>query len=150
MHQHQEAHSFQYDSVLNEEDMRKLYEAIEWHEEEATSSAIDSPGDAIMINIQTKLQRVFDGFSANALQRTDNMEHGLNLVGLQVYDCTIKNSKHPQIIQKKERQSKLLQASHQSQSELKEQSVLQDHHSFFTADHPFFISLLMNEKIMQI
>ncbi|MBW0581709.1 hypothetical protein O181_121424, partial [Austropuccinia psidii MF-1] len=57
MNQHQEAHSFQYDSILNEEDMRKLYEAIEWHEKEATSSAIDSPGDVIMINIQTKLQR---------------------------------------------------------------------------------------------
>ncbi|MBW0584154.1 hypothetical protein O181_123869 [Austropuccinia psidii MF-1] len=80
--------------------------AIEWDEKEATSSAIDLPQAAIMMNIQTKLKTgsftlrsgklcisddrsahdiiswVFDGFSADALQPTDNMELGLVLVGV--------------------------------------------------------------------
>ncbi|MBW0469311.1 hypothetical protein O181_009026, partial [Austropuccinia psidii MF-1] len=168
----QEDPNFQSDSVLNEEDKRKLYEAIEWDEKEATSSAIDLPRDAIMMNIQTKLKRgsftlrsgklsissddrsahdiislVFDGFSADALQRTDNMELGLSLVGFRVYDGTIKNSKHPQIVRVKERQSKPLQASHQSQSELKEQSASRDHHDFFTADDPFFYLKLEHKPL---
>ncbi|MBW0503017.1 hypothetical protein O181_042732 [Austropuccinia psidii MF-1] len=98
---------------------------------------------------------VFDGFSANALQRTNNMELGLSLAGFQVYDGTIKNRKNPEIVRMKERQSKLLQASHRFQSELKEQSALRDHHQFFTAYDPFFIlrlsiSLFMNKEIMQL
>lgn len=121
--------SSQTDGVLSEEERKQLYDAIEWDEREAASSAIDLPRDVILLNVHTKLRTgsftlrsgktsstmvkgssqhdiislIFDGFSADTLQRTDNMELSLGLAGFRVYDGTVKNSKHPLIVKVKER-----------------------------------------------
>ncbi|KAI8450966.1 hypothetical protein BY996DRAFT_6432303 [Phakopsora pachyrhizi] len=122
------------DGVLGEEERKQLYEAIEWDEREAASSAIDLPREAILFNIQTKLKTgsftlrsgkeesisgtetddlphdiislIFEGFSANTIQRTDNSELSLKLAGFRVSDGTIKETKHPQIVRVKAGQSR--------------------------------------------
>jgi vacuolar protein sorting-associated protein 13A/C len=120
------------DGVLSEEEKKQLYDAIEWDERDTASSTIDVPRDAILMNIRTDLRTgsftlrsgklpatsapggsghniislFFDGFSADTLQRTENMELSLSLAGLRVYDGTVKNSKHPQIVRVKENLSR--------------------------------------------
>ncbi|PLW57557.1 hypothetical protein PCANC_01138, partial [Puccinia coronata f. sp. avenae] len=120
------------DGVLSEEEKKQLYDAIEWDERDTASSTIDVPREAILMNIRTDLRTgsftlrsgklpatsapggsghniislFFDGFSADTLQRTENMELSLSLAGLRVYDGTIKNSKHPQIVRVKENLSR--------------------------------------------
>jgi len=132
--------SGQTEGVLSEEEKKQLYDAIEWDERDAASSAIDLPRDAILMNIRTELRTgsftlrsgkfpatsaqggsghniislVFDGFSADTLQRTENMELSLSLAGLRVYDGTIKNSKHPQIVRVKEKLSRRPRANVES------------------------------------
>ncbi|KAH9459830.1 hypothetical protein Pst134EB_008053 [Puccinia striiformis f. sp. tritici] len=124
--------SGQADGVLSEEEKKQLYDAIEWDERDAAASAIDLPRDAMLMNIRTELRTgsftlrsgkspgtlaqggsghniislVFDGFAADTLQRTENMELSLSLAGLRVDDGTVKNSKHPQIVRVKEMRSR--------------------------------------------
>lgn len=122
------------EGVLSEEERKQLYDAIEWDEGDTGVSNLDLPRDAIHLNVQAKLKTgsftlrsgkmdtnpsasenrwtahdiislVFDGFSADAIQRTDNSEFSISLAGFRVYDGTIKGTKHPQIVRVKDSQS---------------------------------------------
>ncbi|KAG0143880.1 hypothetical protein CROQUDRAFT_660682 [Cronartium quercuum f. sp. fusiforme G11] len=121
------------EGVLTEEERKQLYDAIEW-DEDNTDTNLDLPRDAIHLNVQAKLKTgsftlrsgkvaanslvskdpqavhdiislVFDGFAANAIQRTDNSEFSISLAGFRVYDGTVKGTKHPQIVRVKDGQS---------------------------------------------
>lgn len=104
--------------VLNEEQRKELYEAIEWDESMGSQSiteAVDLPGDAIKLHVSMKLQTgsfalrdhsrdsdiialVFDSLQADLIQRMDNFEAAVSLGGLRVYDGTTPNSLYPQIV----------------------------------------------------
>jgi vacuolar protein sorting-associated protein 13A/C len=110
------------DGVLNEEQRKELYDAIEWDESmgnKSISDAVDAPGDAIQMRLTTKLQTgsfalkdhsrgtnilalVFDSLQADVVQRVDNLEAALSLGGLRVYDGTTPNSLYPQIVRVKD------------------------------------------------
>ncbi|KAA1090635.1 hypothetical protein PGT21_008107 [Puccinia graminis f. sp. tritici] len=156
--------SGQTDGVLSEEEKKQLYDAIEWDERDAASSAIDLPRDAMLMNIRTELRTgsftlrsgkspgastqggsghniislVFDGFSADTLQRTENMELSLSLAGLRVYDGTVKNSKHPQIVRVKEMRSRRPGGNRNSQALQSNPNATGDLQSKPTESDPFF------------
>ncbi|MBW0461247.1 hypothetical protein O181_000962 [Austropuccinia psidii MF-1] len=84
----QEDPNFQSDSVLNEEDKRKLYEAIEWDEKEATSSAQDtlrgeiSASNAFTSDENKSVTKTKAGIHNNRL--TSEMHHEGHLQTLQL------------------------------------------------------------------
>ncbi|MCO5580104.1 hypothetical protein L7F22_033970 [Adiantum nelumboides] len=108
--------------VLNDEQRKELYDAIEWDEESGSTAigqALDLPGDAMKLRLTTKLQTgsfalhdhskgneiislVFDSLQADVIQRIDNLEAALSLGGLRVYDGTSPQSLYPQIVRVKD------------------------------------------------
>lgn len=65
-------------------------------------TTFSSPGSNTVNNI---ISLVFDGFSANAIQRPDNSDFSISLAGFRVYDGTVKGTKHPQIVRVKDEQT---------------------------------------------
>ncbi len=108
------------DGVLNEEQRKELYDAIEWDESQtADSLELDLPRDAMKLRLTAKLQTgsfslrdqrlgadivslVFDTLQADITQRFDNLEAAISLGGLKVYDGTTPNSLYPQIVRVKD------------------------------------------------
>ncbi|KAN0063379.1 Vacuolar protein sorting-associated protein 13 [Thecaphora frezii] len=108
--------------MLNDEQRKELYEAIEWDEEasaNALAQAVDAPRDAMKMRLATKLRTgslalrdhsqgtdmlslVFDSLQADVIQRHDNFEAAVALGGLRVYDGTTPNSLYPQIVRVKD------------------------------------------------
>ncbi|CAD6889894.1 unnamed protein product [Tilletia caries] len=108
--------------VLNEEQRKELYDAIEWDENAsnvALTQAVDLPRDAMKLRLKTRLQTgslalrsnekradilslVFDSLQGDMIQRVDNFEAQLSLGGLRVYDSTTPNSIYPQLVRIKE------------------------------------------------
>lgn len=106
--------------MLNEEQRKELYDAIEWDEDSSMiAQAVDLPGDAMKLRLTTKLQTgsftlrdhsrgsdvislVFDSLQGDMVQRIDNLEAALSLGGLRVYDGTLANTLHPQIVRVKD------------------------------------------------
>ncbi|PWN54382.1 hypothetical protein IE53DRAFT_157097 [Violaceomyces palustris] len=114
--------SGQQNGMLNEEQRKELYDAIEWDESQSAADltrALDLPRDALKLKLTTKLKTgslslrdhsrgtdilslVFDSLQADVLQRVDNLEAAIALGGLRVYDGTTPNSLYPQIVRVKD------------------------------------------------
>lgn len=109
--------------MLNEEQRKELYDAIEWDEDTSSiQQAVDLPGDAMKLRMTTKLQTgsftlrdhsrgsdvislVFDSLQGDLVQRIDNMKASVSLGGLRVYDGTLANSLFPQIVRVKDQEA---------------------------------------------
>lgn len=113
-------HKDQPQDVLSEEQRKELYDTIDWDEKSTVAASVDLPREAISLRVRAKLDSGsfalrrdphgstedvlslgFDGFSANVLQRTDNMEAEVSLGGMSVYDGTKLGTKQPQIVRVK-------------------------------------------------
>lgn len=115
-------HHDQESGMLNEEQRKELYDAIEWDEEAsaaALTQSVDAPRDAMHLRLITKLKTgsvalkdhargtdilslVFDSLQANVIQRHDNLEAAVALGGLRLYDGTTPNSLYPQVVRVKD------------------------------------------------
>ena len=106
--------------VLSEEQRQELYDTIDWDEKNTVASSVDLPREAIALRVRAKLDAGsfalrrdphgnnedvislgFDGFSANVLKRTDNMEAEVALTNMSVYDGTQPSTKHAQVVRVK-------------------------------------------------
>ena len=106
--------------LLNDEQRKELYDAIDWNERSAVTASVDLPRDALNLRVRTKLDMgsfalrrdpqgkgndivalVFDAFQADFLQRPDNFEASVSLGGMRVYDGTRPGTRHPQIVRVK-------------------------------------------------
>ncbi|KAF2754047.1 vacuolar protein sorting-associated protein 13 [Pseudovirgaria hyperparasitica] len=105
---------------ITEEDRKKLYDAIDWDEQQQLSDAIDMPREYVKMQVEMSLRTgsftlrrdphgrcgkpnnilrlLFDNFSTKALQRTDSMLIELSLDGMRLYDGTTDGSLFEQII----------------------------------------------------
>jgi vacuolar protein sorting-associated protein 13A/C len=107
--------------LLSDEQRKELYDAIDWDEKDAVTSGIDVPRDALKLRLKAKLDAgsfalrrdphgrnfdmlkvTFDRFSADVLQRPDNLEAEMSLGGMGVFDGTLENSLHKQIVKVKQ------------------------------------------------
>ncbi|CEH13766.1 Vacuolar protein sorting-associated protein [Ceraceosorus bombacis] len=155
--------------VLNEEQRKELYDAIEWDESannQALTSAVDLPGDALQLRLTTKLQTgslslkdhsrgseivslVFDSLQADVDQRVDNLEAAVSLGGLRVYDNTTANSLYPQIVRVKDDEiNRITQVEGRTNS--RGQSTEQAEHEVgleSDPDNPFFYLKFENKPL---
>lgn len=86
---------------------------------EEVTPDIDLPEDAIKISMNAKLETgslalrsggagtdiirlMFDAFSADMLNRKENIEVAMALGGMRVYDATVEGTKYPQVVRVKE------------------------------------------------
>jgi vacuolar protein sorting-associated protein 13A/C len=116
----QQASDDQPQDLLNDEQRKELYEAIDWDERQAVASSIDLPKEVIKLRVTGKLDTgsfalrrdpqgkkediislVFDAFQAGFVQRPENLEATLSLGGVRVYDQTRPGTAHPQIVRVK-------------------------------------------------
>lgn len=143
--------------MLNEEQRKELYDAIEWDEDSsAITQAVDLPGDAMKLRMTTKLQTgsftlrdhsrgndvislVFDTLKGNMIQRVDNLQAGVSLGGLRVYDGTLPNTLYPQIVRVKDEE---LERSVSNSRKNSRDDTLQDAkqavHQESDPENPFF------------
>ena len=151
------------DGLLNEEQRKELYDAIEWDESNVGNSlALDLPRDAMKLRLTAKLQRgsfalrdqkreadiislVFDSLQADLTQRFDNLEAAISLGGMKVYDGTTPNSLYPQILRVKDdefdlpgRKNSNGQTLREKEDEVKEES---------RPDDPFFYLKFENKPL---
>lgn len=106
---------------MTEEQRQELYEAIDWDEKAAIAEAVDSPRDAIKLQVDASLStgsftlrqsphggRVdllslhFDVFKAKALKRTDSILADISLGGFRVNDGTTPDSLFKEIVRVKD------------------------------------------------
>ncbi|KAK0532867.1 Vacuolar protein sorting-associated protein 13 [Tilletia horrida] len=119
---HSTGHQSGQSGVLNEEQRKELYDAIEWDENASSAAltqAVDLPRDAMKLRLKTRLQTgsfalrsnekradilslVFDSLQGGVIQRVDNLEAEISLGGLRVYDSTTPNSIYPQLVRIKD------------------------------------------------
>ena len=108
--------------LLSDEQRKELYDAIDWDERQtAATNDTDLAKDAIKMRVkaildtgsfalrrdphgkaQDMVKVVFENFSANALQRPENLEAILALGGMSVYDGTKPDTLHKQIVKVKQ------------------------------------------------
>lgn len=144
------------DGVLNEQQRKELYDAIEWDEEAsaaALTQSVDAPRDAMHLRLITKLKTgsvslkdhargtdilslVFDSLQANVIQRHDNLEAAVALGGLRVYDGTTPNSLYPQVVRVKDEEFDNPSRQNSNSGDIKriEQELEQES----DPDNPFF------------
>ncbi|EST05630.1 Vacuolar protein sorting-associated protein 13A N-terminal domain protein [Kalmanozyma brasiliensis GHG001] len=149
-------HQDQENGVLNEQQRKELYDAIEWDEEASATSltqAVDAPRDAMHLRLITKLKTgsvalkdhargtdilslVFDSLQANVIQRHENLEAAVALGGLRVYDGTTPNSLYPQVVRVKDEEFDNPSRQNSNGGDLKriEQEVEEES----DPDNPFF------------
>lgn len=149
-------HNEHENGMLNEEQRKELYDAIEWDEEAsaaALTQAVDAPRDAMHLRLITKLKTgsvalkdhargtdilslVFDSLQANVIQRHDNLEAAVALGGLRLYDGTTPNSLYPQVVRVKDEEFDNPSRQNSNGSDLKaiEHEVEQES----DPDNPFF------------
>ncbi|KAG9302115.1 hypothetical protein G9A89_020549 [Geosiphon pyriformis] len=108
------------DSVLTEEQRQELYNAIDFDEKAAVTSAIDIPREAVKLSLKTKLKTgsftlkkdprgknvnilclTFDIVTTNFIQRLDSFQAESALGSLIVDDGTTKGTFFPQIVRVK-------------------------------------------------
>ncbi|PWN25799.1 DUF1162-domain-containing protein [Jaminaea rosea] len=151
--------------VLNEEQRKELYEAIEWDESmgsQAVTEAVDAPGDAMKLRLSTKLQTgsfalrdhsrdsdivalVFDTLQADVVQRVDNLEAALSLGGLRVYDGTTPNSLYPQIVRVKEDETNVPNRQNSNEDDIREIEKQVGQES--DPENPFFFLRFENKPL---
>ncbi|KAK7755824.1 Vacuolar protein sorting-associated protein 13 [Diatrype stigma] len=106
---------------ITEEQRKELYEAIDWDEKAALTNAVDTPRDAVKMEINAALRTGsftlrqsphgsrtdllslhFDLFKAKALQRPDSILADLSLGGFRVNDGTTSASLFKEIVRVKD------------------------------------------------
>lgn len=107
---------------ITEQQRQELYEAIEWDEKAALADEVDTPRDAVKLQIEASLSTGsftlkqnphghistdllslhFDEFRAKALQRPDSLLLDLSLGGLRVNDGTTPESLFTEIVRVKD------------------------------------------------
>jgi vacuolar protein sorting-associated protein 13A/C len=107
--------------LLNEEQRKELYAAIDWDEKQVVAASMDLPKDVIKLRVTGKLDKgsfalrrdphgrkddiislVFNSFQAGFIQRPeDNFEASVSLGGVSVYDKTGPETVHPQVVRVK-------------------------------------------------
>ncbi len=108
---------------LNDQQRKELYEAIDFDEKAAIASAVDVPREAQKLKLTVKLdtgsfalrrdphneakmqdiiKAEFGNFKSDFVQRMDNFDAEISLLGMKVFDGTRKGSLHPQIVRVKE------------------------------------------------
>jgi vacuolar protein sorting-associated protein 13A/C len=107
--------------TMTDQQRQELYEAIDWNEKTALSEAVDSPRDAVKLQVEASLSTGsftlrrdphesatdllslhFDIFKAKMLQRPDSFLADLSLGGLRLNDGTTPDSLFPEIIRVKD------------------------------------------------
>ncbi|CAO1638595.1 unnamed protein product [Sympodiomycopsis kandeliae] len=151
--------------VLNEEQRKELYEAIEWDESvgaQSLTDAVDAPRDALKLRLSTKLQTgsfclrdhsrgndilalVFDSLQADVNQRVDNLEATISLGGLRVYDGTTPNSLYPQIVRVKDDEVDVPHRQNSGQEDMKEMERQVGKES--DPENPFFYLRFENKPL---
>lgn len=159
------AHQEKESGVLNEEQRKELYDAIEWDESmgsQAITDAVDLPGDAIKLRLTTKLQTgsfalrdhsrdsdilalVFDSLQADVVQRMDNLEAAMSLGGLRVYDGTSANSLYPQIVRVKDEETDVPNRQNSNEGDIKEIEKQVGQES--DPENPFFFMRFENKPL---
>ncbi|KAI0145262.1 vacuolar protein sorting-associated protein 13 [Xylariaceae sp. FL1272] len=106
---------------ITEEQRQELYEAIDWDEKAALADAVDSPRDAVKLQVDASLSTGsftlrqsphgsksdllslhFDVFKAKAMKRTDSLLADVSLGGLRVNDGTTPDSLFKEIVRVKD------------------------------------------------
>lgn len=107
--------------LLSDEQRKELYDAIDWDDNQVVSPDLDLPKETMKLRLKAKLETgsfalkrdphgrnmdmvkvVFERFSADAVQRPDNLEAIIALGGMSVTDGTKENTLHKQIVKVKE------------------------------------------------
>lgn len=114
----QEASTEKSSGSLSEQQRKELYDAIEWDEKQALSSAVDLPKDAMKLRVKAILNTgslalrhpkkrddvvsiVFSAFTADVIKRVDNLSVAVGLGDLNVKDATNPNTIYPNIVRVK-------------------------------------------------
>ncbi|CAO1616705.1 unnamed protein product [Parajaminaea phylloscopi] len=159
------SHQEQDTGVLNEEQRKELYDAIEWDESmgsQAVADAVDLPGDAMKLHVSTKLQTgsfalrdhsrdsdilalVFDSLQADVVQRVDNLEAAVSLGGLRVYDGTTPNSLYPQVVRVKDEEVDVPNRQNSNEGDIKEIEKQVGRES--DPENPFFFLRFENKPL---
>ncbi|KAL0581607.1 Vacuolar protein sorting-associated protein 13 [Marasmius crinis-equi] len=106
---------------MTEEQRQQLYDVLDYDEKMAVADSFQTPADFMKARIKANLKRGsftlkndphreladiiavnFDAFQANVIQRPDNLEASLSLVGFSVFDGTTEQSVHRQIVKVKD------------------------------------------------
>ncbi|KAI1151480.1 hypothetical protein F4825DRAFT_422633 [Nemania diffusa] len=106
---------------MTEEQRQELYEAIDWDEKAALADAVDSPRDAVKLQVDTSLSTGsftlrqsphgsrtdllslrFDVFKASAVKRTDSLLADISLGDFRVTDGTTPDSLFKEIVRVKD------------------------------------------------
>ena len=106
---------------MTDEQRKELYDAIDWDERQTVADDAEIPKDSIKLRVKAKLDTgsfalrrdphgkcldmvkvIFEKFSADALQRPENLEAEVALGGMSVYDGTKENTLHKQIVKVKQ------------------------------------------------
>ncbi|KAL9941010.1 hypothetical protein V8E36_000498 [Tilletia maclaganii] len=152
--------------VLNEEQRKELYDAIEWDENAsntALTQAVDLPRDAMKLRLKTRLQTgsfalrsnerradilslVFDSLQGDAIQRVDNFEAEVSLGGLRVYDSTTPNSIYPQLVRIKDHALDVPERQ-MSSTETDIKAMEAEVHADSDPDNPFFYVKFENKPL---
>ncbi|KAI9846000.1 MAG: hypothetical protein M1837_004406 [Sclerophora amabilis] len=109
------------DTVMNDQQRKELYEAIDWNEKNAIAESVDLPRESVKLQIDASLKTgsfalkrdphgqavevlslLFDDFQAKVLQRPDSFLAEMSLGGLRVYEGTTEGSLYPQIVRVKD------------------------------------------------
>ncbi|TIC36939.1 hypothetical protein E3Q08_04156 [Wallemia mellicola] len=106
-------------TALSDQQRKELYDAIEWDEKQALSSAVDLPRDAMKLRIKAKLHTgslalrrpkmsnddivsvVFSALTADIVKRVDNTSVAVGLGDLNVRDATNPRTVYPNIVRVK-------------------------------------------------
>lgn len=107
--------------VLTDDQRKELYDAIDFDEQQAVAGGLDMPKDTMKLRAKAKLDTgsftllqnphgqkhemikvVFETFTANAIQRPDNLEAALALGAMSVFDGTKEDTLHKQIVKVKQ------------------------------------------------
>ncbi len=102
---------------MTEEQRQQLYDVLDYDEKAAVVEALEAPRDALKARINAKLDKgsfvlrsdphgkaediisiVFDVFRADVIQRTDNLDASVSLMGFTVYDGTTEGTLHPKVM----------------------------------------------------
>ncbi|KAF9044538.1 vacuolar protein sorting-associated protein 13 [Hymenopellis radicata] len=102
---------------MTEEQRQQLYDVLDYDEKAAVVEALEAPRDALKARINAKLDKgsfvlkndphgkaediisiVFDVFRADVIQRTDNLDASVSLMGFTVFDGTTQGTLHPKVM----------------------------------------------------
>ncbi|KAI9888280.1 MAG: hypothetical protein M1814_000770 [Vezdaea aestivalis] len=138
------------DTVMNDEQRKELYDAIEWDEKAAIAESVDLPKESIKLQIEASLKTgsfalkkdphgsadnildlLFDNFKTKVLQRPESFFADVRLGGLRVYDGSTEGSLFPQIVRVKDTPPSILDSETQSAAEMEGKEIADLNDPFF-------------------